>query len=89
MTPTITASSESSKTPAPFSWVTVSWVSALLLIAYAPVLLALVKQWYQDADMGHGFFVPIFAGYLVWKKSGQNNSNVCSYCQKFRMRKIW
>jgi exosortase len=71
MTPTITASSESSKTPAPFSWVTVSWVSALLLIAYAPVLLALVKQWYQDADMGHGFFVPIFAGYLVWKKSGQ------------------
>jgi exosortase len=46
-------------------------VSALLSIAYAPVLLSLVKQWYQDADMGHGFFVPIFAGYLVWKKREQ------------------
>jgi exosortase len=48
--------------------VAVSWVSALLLIGYAPVLAALGKQWYSDPDMGHGFFVPLFAGYVAWKK---------------------
>ena len=68
MTPTVTVSSESGRTPAPFSWVTISWVSLLLLVAYAPVLAALARQWFEDADMGHGFFVPLFAGYLVWQK---------------------
>jgi exosortase len=68
MTPAITAPSESGRTRAPFSWATIGWVSALLLVAYAPVLLRLMNQWYDDPDMGHGFFVPVFAGYLVWKR---------------------
>jgi exosortase len=67
MTPAITASTDSGRTPSPFSWITVSWVSALLAICYAPVLYALAAQWYGDADMGHGFFVPVFAGYVAWK----------------------
>src|SRR3954462_13472476 len=67
MTPAFTASTESGRTPAPFSWVTVSWVSALLAICYGAVLYALVAQWYGDADMGHGFFVPVFSAYVAWK----------------------
>jgi exosortase len=34
---------------------------------YAPVLYRLVSQWYDDPDMGHGFFVPVIAGYIAWK----------------------
>jgi exosortase len=25
-------------------------------------------QWWSDQDMGHGFFVPIVAGYIIWRK---------------------
>jgi exosortase len=32
------------------------------------VLLRLVRQWSTDEDMGHGFFVPVVAGYIAWRK---------------------
>ena len=67
MTPALTGSERSSRTPTPFSWMTISWVSVLLVAAYAPVLYALVRQWYDDPDMGHGFFVPVIAGYIAWQ----------------------
>lgn len=50
------------------SWSTAAWFAVLLLICYAPVLTALVKNWYTDPDMGHGFFVPVIAGYIAWRK---------------------
>src|SRR5882757_10004876 len=56
------------KTPSPFSWVTIAWVSVLLAISYAPVLYRLAAVWYNDADMGHGFFVPVIAGYIAWQQ---------------------
>jgi exosortase len=31
----------------------------------------LVAQWYGDADMGHGFFVPVIAGYIAWQRRDQ------------------
>jgi exosortase len=34
---------------------------------YAPVLKHLLGQWYDDPDMGHGFFVPLIAGYIAWQ----------------------
>jgi exosortase len=40
----------------------------LLAVCYAPILSALVQQWNNDADMGHGFFVPVIAGYIAWQK---------------------
>jgi exosortase len=49
-------------------WERVLWFGALLIGAYAPILWALVKQWNTDGDMGHGFFVPLIAGYIVWQK---------------------
>jgi exosortase len=51
-----------------FSWSAIAWFGGLLLICYAPILLALVKNWYDDEDMGHGFFVPLIAGYIAWQK---------------------
>lgn len=56
---------------APFAWAMIGWVSLLLLICYAPVLEHLVDQWSSDADMGHGFFVPVIAGYIAWQKRNQ------------------
>jgi exosortase len=33
--------------------------------------VALASQWNSDADMGHGFFVPVIAGYIAWQKRAQ------------------
>jgi exosortase len=61
---------ESTAKPAarPVPWPVVAWFGALLLVCYAPILLRLVRQWIDDQDMGHGFFVPIVAGYIIWQK---------------------
>ena len=49
-------------------WPAVAWFAILLLVCYASVLIPLVRQWAQDPDMGHGFFVPVLAGYMAWQK---------------------
>jgi exosortase len=59
---------KSSQPPLPIPWGPIAWFSVLLLICYAPVLRRLVLQWYQDQDMGHGFFVPLVAGYIAWQR---------------------
>jgi exosortase len=53
---------------AQFAWVEIAWFGALAIACYAPVLLALVRQWDADPDMSHGFFVPVVAGYIVWRR---------------------
>lgn len=54
--------------PTLFSWAAIVWFGALLIASYAPVLARLVHQWATDEDMGHGFFVPLVAGYIVWRR---------------------
>jgi len=44
------------------------WVTGLLALCYAPVVVHLVRNWIQDEDMGHAFFVLFVAGYIVWGK---------------------
>jgi exosortase len=53
---------------ASFSWMTVAWFGALVFVCYAPVIVALVRNWGSDDDMGHGYFVPAIAAYIVWQK---------------------
>jgi exosortase len=50
-----------------FPWKQMLWFGVLLIICYAPVLYRLGAQWKNDEDMGHGFFVPIIAGYIIWQ----------------------
>ncbi|HEX4134482.1 MAG TPA: exosortase/archaeosortase family protein [Bryobacteraceae bacterium] len=71
MTPTLIESQTVGRKATPFSWPAIAWVSVLLGICYAPVLVALVRQWDGDPDMGHGFFVPVLAGLIAWKKRDQ------------------
>jgi len=57
--------------PAVFSWQILLWFGVLLGLAYGPVLYRLAKQWMDDPDMGHGLFVPLVAGYIVWQRREQ------------------
>ncbi len=40
----------------------------LVGILYTPILLRLVRQWGTDPNFSHGFFVPAFAGFVVWQE---------------------
>jgi exosortase len=49
-----------------FVWPTI--LSGFVLLLYAPVLKHLVLQWWSDPDYSHGFFVPLFSGYILWRQ---------------------
>jgi len=50
------------------SWAAFAWFSALLIVAYFPVLGRLVEQWSNDENVSHGFFVPLVALYIAWQR---------------------
>src|SRR6202167_6223009 len=52
-------------------WAAIVWFGILLIVAYYPILKHLVWQWSNDEDVGHGFFVPVVAGYIVWQRREQ------------------
>jgi len=49
-------------------WVPLAWFSALLIIAYLPILRHLVEQWSTDEDVSHGFFVLPIAALIAWQR---------------------
>jgi exosortase len=63
MTPTLEAPRKTQ-----FAWAEIAWFGALAMACYAPILVALVRQWDTDPDMSHGFFVPAVAAYIVWRR---------------------
>ncbi len=52
-------------------WKTIAWFGGLLFLCYAPILWTLVLQWSRNDDMGHGFFVPFVAGFVVWQRRNE------------------
>jgi exosortase len=47
-------------------------VLALLLgWLYAPILARLVGQWWHDPNFSHGFLVPVFSLFVLWKDRGR------------------
>jgi exosortase len=71
----------STERPQTVTWFGALSLFALVVIMYASVLGALARQWWDDPNYGHGFFVPVFAGYVLWSErhrwsalpSGTNN----------------
>jgi exosortase len=49
-------------------WLPIVWFGLLLIGCFAPVLGRLIRQWDHDPDMGHGFFVPLVAGFIIWQR---------------------
>ena len=43
-------------------------LGALLFWLYRPTLTHLVGQWWHDPNFSHGFFVPLFAGFVIWQE---------------------
>jgi exosortase len=60
-----------SLTEAQLPWKQIVWFGALLIACYGPILYWLVRQWAVDEDMGHGFFAPLIAGYIVWQRRAE------------------
>src|SRR3954449_7215393 len=50
------------------AWQPIAWFGAHLLGCYAPILYRMGVQWATDENMGHGFFVPLIAGYTAWQR---------------------
>lgn len=45
-----------------------AWYFLLVALAFGPVIAGMVYQWQNDEDMGHGFFVPVIAGFVAWER---------------------
>lgn len=69
MTPAVEVPQKPPQTALP--WARIVWFGALVCACYATVLAALFHQYSYDADMGHGFFVPVIAAYIVWQKRNE------------------
>ena len=41
---------------------------SMIFLCYGQILLQMAKQWSSDANYSHGFFVPLLAGHLIWRK---------------------
>lgn len=46
-------------------------LGGLLLWLFTPTLTHLVAQWWNDPNFSHGFFVPVFAGFVIWQERTQ------------------
>src|SRR5712671_2314280 len=53
------------------TWLAVLLLSTLVVILYASVLGSLARQWWNDPNYSHGFFVPLFAAYILWRERGR------------------
>jgi exosortase len=66
MTPTVEA-----PPVAKFAYSQLVFFAVLVVLCYAPVMYSLAGDWMSDEDMGHGFFVPLVAGYLIWQQKDE------------------
>ena len=66
----VVESRSSAKGRALWVW-SVPFLATLAVILYARVLRLLAAQWWDQPDYSHGFLVPIFVGYLVWRSRHQ------------------
>jgi exosortase len=57
-----------STSPSVLRWWQFGILGALFLWLYRATLLHLIGQWWNDPNFSHGFFVPIFSGFVIWQE---------------------
>jgi exosortase len=55
-------------------WFQVPLLGILLGSVYFSILRGLVQQWWQDPNYSHGFFVPLFSAWIIWRRRNQLSS---------------
>jgi len=43
-------------------------LAGIILWLYWQILVHLLGQWWHDPNFSHGFFVPVFSGFIVWQE---------------------
>jgi exosortase len=75
--------------PASFPLAPMVWFFGLLVILFLPVLSTMVKEWATLDEMGHGFFVPIVAGYIIWNDRERILSQPVRPCWPAAILLLW
>jgi exosortase len=51
------------------------WQAAVLILVigwlYSAIIYRLAAQWWSDPNFSHGFFVPLFSGFVLWQNRKQ------------------
>jgi exosortase len=84
-----TAAEAQADTPTSWPVAQMAWFSALLLCLFLPVLSVMVKEWATLDEMGHGFFVPIVAGYIVWSDRARILAQPVKPCPAASLLIVW
>jgi exosortase len=66
-----------------------AWCVALLIVLFFPVLATMVQEWAIIEDMGHGFFVPLVAGYIIWQDRERILSQPVKPCRPAAILIVW
>jgi len=45
-----------------------AWYGLWIGVLFGPVIWTMFREYAQDESMGHGFFVPLVAGYIIWQR---------------------
>lgn len=45
-----------------------AWYGLWIVVLFGPVIWIMFREYAQDESMGHGFFVPLVAGYIIWQR---------------------
>jgi exosortase len=51
------------------SWGQLFILSVLLALLYYRIIANLAIEWWTDPNYSHGFIIPVFCGWIVWKES--------------------
>lgn len=50
------------------SWSQVSILAALVALLYYRIVVNLAVEWWSDPNYSHGFLMPIFCGWMIWRQ---------------------
>lgn len=52
-------------------WTQFAALGVLIALLYHGILANLASQWWNDPDFSHGFFIPVFSGFVIWRMRRQ------------------